>query len=116
MVVKGAWTGPYADCNGEGDTKECAPCFRKRKCFLDPEKLYYSRCESRSTTIKTSAPTKKAASTCRKCGTNKGGKRSCCGRGGSWFGKCGDEGDSKFDHTWADGMRACKSKLLRRIK
>ena len=52
MVVKGAWTGPYADCNVEGDTKECAPCFSKRKCFLDPEKLYYSRCESQMTTSK----------------------------------------------------------------
>ena len=53
-----------------------------------------------------------AASVCPKCGTNKAGKRSCCGRGGSWFGKCGDAGDSKFDHTWVDGMRVCKRSAL----
>ena len=46
--------------------------------------------------------------TCSKCATNKAGKRTCCARGGSWFQQCGDPGDSKFDHTWAEGLLACK--------
>ena len=48
---------------------------------------------------------------CPKCGTvKKSGKRSCCARGGGWFKNCGDVGDTKFDHTWAEGIQACKSK------
>merc|ERR1712224_751197 len=46
---------------------------------------------------------------CPKCGTNKAGKQSCCSRGGTWFGKCGDVGDSNFDHTWVDGLRSCSN-------
>ena len=38
----------------------------------------------------------------------KSGKRSCCGRGGAWFKKCGDGGDAKFDHTWAEGVWGCQ--------
>ena len=52
-----------------------------------------------------------AASTsrCPKCGTaKKSGKRSCCARGGSWFRSCGDSGDTQVDHTWAEGIQACK--------
>ena len=46
---------------------------------------------------------------CSKCGiTKKSGKRSCCARGGSWFNNCGDAGDMQFDHTWAEGIQACK--------
>ena len=45
---------------------------------------------------------------CSKCGTNKAGKRSCCGRGGSWAGKCGNEVNEKFDHTWGEGVQACE--------
>merc|ERR1712013_653435 len=48
---------------------------------------------------------------CPTCGTNKNGKLSCCGRGGSWFGKCGDEGDSTFDHTWIEGLSSCRIAL-----
>ena len=47
---------------------------------------------------------------CPKCGTiQKSGKLSCCARGGAWFKKCGNVGDSKFEHTWVEGMQACKS-------
>ena len=47
---------------------------------------------------------------CPKCGTlNKSGKLSCCARGGAWFKNCGDVGDIKFDHTWVEGIQACKS-------
>ena len=50
--------------------------------------------------------------TCPKCGTAKKTKKpSCCARGGSWYNNCGDEGDSKFDHTWAQGFHACTGKL-----
>ena len=52
--------------------------------------------------------------TCPKCGTTKkSGKLSCCARGGAWFKKCGDGGDTKFEHTWTEGIQACKSKWLR---
>ena len=47
---------------------------------------------------------------CPKCGiTKKSGKMSCCGRGGSWFGNCGSAGGTKLDHTWVEGLQACKS-------
>ena len=52
--------------------------------------------------------------TCPKCGiTKKSSKRSCCARGGAWFKNCGDDSDSEFDHTWAEGIQACASTLLR---
>ena len=51
------------------------------------------------------------SSTCSKCGPTNSGKLSCCSRGGTWFRNCGDAGDPKFDHTWSEGMEACKSKL-----
>ena len=49
------------------------------------------------------------SSGCLKCGTSKkSGKLSCCVRGGAWFKRCGDAGDAQFDHTWSEGMQACK--------
>ena len=46
---------------------------------------------------------------CVECGTSKkSGKRSCCARGGAWFRNCGDVGDRRFDHTWVEGIQACK--------
>jgi len=50
---------------------------------------------------------KRTEKVCPKCGTLKSGKRSCCFRGGAWFKKCGDTGDSKFEHTWFEGIQAC---------
>ena len=51
---------------------------------------------------------------CPKCGSvKKSRERSCCARGGAWFKACGDVGDSQFDHTWADGIQACKRELLK---
>ena len=48
---------------------------------------------------------------CPKCGIIKqSGKISCCGRGGSWFGKCGSVGDTNIDHTWHEGLQACKGR------
>ena len=47
---------------------------------------------------------------CRKCRTVTRTSRrpSCCARGASWFGLCGDSGDTNFQHTWLEGIRACK--------
>ena len=48
-------------------------------------------------------------SVCPKCVLiKKSGMSSCCGRGGSWFGNCGGAGDTKFDHTWDQGLQACQ--------
>ena len=45
---------------------------------------------------------------CPKCDvTKKSGKHSCCARGGAWFKNCGDASDTQFDHTWAEGVKAC---------
>ena len=41
---------------------------------------------------------------CPKCGTNAGNnQRNCCAVGGSWAGKCGEDGE----HTWNEGLQAC---------
>ena len=49
-------------------------------------------------------------SVCPKCGTiAKSGKMSCCGRGGSWFKTCGGVGNTKLQHTWHEGIQACKT-------
>ena len=49
------------------------------------------------------------SSVCPTCGTiGKLRKRSCCGRGGSWFKKCGN---AKLDHTWYEGIQVCKAPL-----
>ena len=54
------------------------------------------------------------------------GDASCCGKGGSWHGKCGDAGEpdsedtwtggenaegsheAHFEYTWAEGKKACR--------
>ena len=57
-------------------------------------------------TATTSPPT-----VCRKCAINQNsGKLSCCARGGSWHGKCGDTSKPEFDYTWTMGNNACKRK------
>ena len=49
------------------------------------------------------------SSGCPKCGfTKRSGKYSCCARGGAWFKNCGSAGDIEFDHTWDEGIQACK--------
>ena len=53
-----------------------------------------------------------ATSLCPKCQpVAKTGILSCCARGGSWFHMCGDPGDPNVDHTWNEGIEACKRKL-----
>ena len=52
------------------------------------------------------------SSTCPECGIiGKFGEASCCGRGGSWFGNCGSAGNANLDHTWYEGIRACKRRF-----
>ena len=53
---------------------------------------------------------------CSECGSiGKSGARSCCGRGGSWFGSCGSAGDTKLDHTWYEGIRVCNEKQFQAV-
>merc|ERR1712151_567110 len=63
---------------------------------------------------KPAAVTPATSSTCAVCGSvKKSRKKSCCGRGGSWYKNCGTSGNKKskkFDHTWFEGIQACKSK------
>ena len=47
---------------------------------------------------------------CPKCGSSPKGQLSCCGRGGAWRGKCGDD-DEGLDHTWSEGVEACLCKI-----
>ena len=54
-----------------------------------------------------------ATAVCPKCGIlQKSGKLSCCGRGGSWSGRCGKTGNTNFGHTWYQGIQVCKSYQL----
>ena len=51
-----------------------------------------------------------SSSLCLACGTiKKSGTLSCCARGGSWFGNCGATGNAKLQHTWYEGIQACKT-------
>ena len=52
---------------------------------------------------------------CVKCGLSSKGQRSCCGKGGSWEGKCGPPGSAKFEHTWDDGIEACSTVMTPKI-
>ena len=46
---------------------------------------------------------------CSKCATiKKSDKLSCCAPGGAWFNNCGTSDNPNFDHTWIEGMKACK--------
>jgi len=69
-------------------------------------------------------PTKPAAATtaasssrCAVCGSvKKSRKKSCCGRGGSWYKNCGtsdNKKSKKFDHTWFEGIQVCKSAVAK---
>ena len=50
-------------------------------------------------------------SACPRCGTiDKSGTMSCCGRGGSWFKLCGVGSSAKLQHTWYEGIQACKAR------
>ena len=54
------------------------------------------------------ATTTSVSIVCSKCGIiKKSGKSSCCAHGGSWFGNCRSFRDTKFGHTWYEGLQAC---------
>ena len=76
-----------------------------RHCFP------YSVCGSKGDALrKYSLPGQTTAvrPACPKCGiVMESGELSCCGRGAAWYKNCGDEGDSKYDHTWLEGVLAC---------
>ena len=46
---------------------------------------------------------------CPACGRTATGLVTCCGKGGSWAGNCGNTGDPKFEHTWSEGVAACRA-------
>ena len=52
---------------------------------------------------------KAVSAICPKCVAKKSGKLTCCAPGGAWFMNCGDVGDPNFDHTWGEGIQACKN-------
>ena len=65
------------------------------------------------TPVATTRPTRVV---CLTCGAiKKTGKLSCCARGGSWFGKCGGAGDTKFKYTWVEGIQACKARQSKAV-
>jgi len=66
--------------------------------------------------VQPAATTKAASSnTCAVCGSvKKSRKKSCCGRGGSWFRNCGSAGNKKFGHTWFEGIQVCKNQWSKR--
>ena len=54
-------------------------------------------------------PKAKMRHVCPKCGTFKNSeKMSCCAFDGAWYKKCGNANDPDFDHTWYEGIQACK--------
>merc|ERR1719454_1343654 len=65
---------------------------------------------------KPAAATTQASSTCAVCGSvKKSRKKSCCGRGGSWYKNCGTAGNKKsgkFAHTWFEGIKVCKNEQM----
>ena len=66
------------------------------------------------TPVSTSAITSMIASTkaCLKCGVfKKSGRASCCAPGGAWYKNCGGYGNKHVDHSWPEGMKACKCKF-----
>ena len=66
--------------------------------------------------ISTATTTTTTGPACLKCGTiKKSGKGSCCGRGGSWFKNCGSAGKKRLQHTWYEGIHACKTRTRSRI-
>ena len=50
--------------------------------------------------------------TCPKCSMfKKSGRTSCCAPGGAWYKNCGGARNRKSDHSWFEGVQACKRKF-----
>ena len=46
---------------------------------------------------------------CPRCAmVKRSGKLSCCARSGSWYKNCARTSDSAFEHTWNEGLAACR--------
>ena len=108
-----AWHGK---CGNEGENKEhtwsegVKACLRKTVyillsvivahcCFC----LCYPTISTRITdgeviTIGSTETLRTTSSKCSKCGISPKGNPSCCGLGGAWRGKCGNEGENT-EHT-----------------
>ena len=68
--------------------------------------MCFYQCACMSTAAMTATRTARA---CRKCAAiGKSGKLSCCAPGGDWFKSCGTSGNPNTEHTWAEGVEACK--------
>ena len=80
---------------------------------LTPKTTTYYIYHVLSTITWTPKTTMRPIRTCSACGTKKlSRKHSCCAPGGAWFNKCGNPGDSTFEHTWLEGIEACTSKPI----
>ena len=55
----------------------------------------------------TTTTTPRTHVSCTQCGANNN-QLSCCHRDGSWYGKCGDPGDTSYAHTWDEGIEECR--------
>ena len=115
----GTW---FKKCGNPGDAKfdhtwfdGIQACKSKFMSRVDSYIIYFTvsmLSDGQTPDVTTASPvvaTDSPAVACPKCGTiKKSGQRSCCVRGGTWFKKCGNPGDAKFDHTWFDGIQTCK--------
>merc|ERR1711934_1085350 len=125
LVRRPASTSP-ANANGcpkcgkfgkSGRVSCCAPggAWYKKCGSAKNKNVQYKGSQGTDACKKKPARTTTAAiSACAVCGSvKKSRKKSCCGRGGSWYRNCGTSGNKKskkFDHTWFEGIQACKSK------
>ena len=110
-VLTGATLAPVTDAGTSGCRCLVSPIDRGIVVIVSGVTIFYFMSADASTITSASVPSNNV---CAHCGTaKKSGKLSCCARGGSWFKNCGDVGDSTFEHTWGEGVQACKSKLAR---
>ena len=82
----------------------------REKAFVDSfGYISYRTCDELTTDLVTTTPTNKP--TCPICGHFKNAQVSCCAPGGAWHNKCGGSLRAFSEHTWKEGINACKGKL-----
>ena len=69
------------------------------KCYAKCNRVEEFRCENMC---------QKCEGACSRCVPSPRGL-TCCREGGSWHGKCGDTGDSRYGFTWDEGLEVCGS-------
>ena len=74
--------------------------------------MYPSPTHAVTVTTLAGTPATPASNKCPKCAINNAGNPTCCARGGSWFKNCGISSDSTVDHTWDEGLQACKGTVM----